>query len=115
MTKTVVVLPTYNEKDNLPLMLEALFALKIDNFNVLVVDDNSPDGTGKIADDFAARNPNVIFFHHKEKNGLGKSYIAVFKQALSMNANYLTQMVCDFSHHPKYISTRAPVTPPLPR
>ncbi|MBA3872191.1 MAG: polyprenol monophosphomannose synthase [Anaerolineae bacterium] len=103
MTKTVVVLPTYNEKENLPLMLEALFALKIDNLNILVVDDNSPDGTGKIADDFAARYPNVSVLHRQEKNGLGQAYIAGFKQALKMDADYIIQMDCDFSHQPKYI------------
>ncbi len=103
MLKTVVVLPTYNEKENLPQMIEALFALKLDNLHVLVVDDNSPDGTGTIADDFAARYSNVTVLHRKEKNGLGQAYIAGFKQALEMDADYIIQMDCDFSHQPKYI------------
>lgn len=103
MLKTVIVLPTYNEKENLALMIEALFALNLDNLHILVVDDNSPDGTGKIADDFASRNPKVTVLHRKEKNGLGQAYIAGFKQALKMDADYIIQMDCDFSHQPKYI------------
>jgi dolichol-phosphate mannosyltransferase len=103
MLKTVVVLPTYNEKENLPLMIEALFALNLDNLHILVVDDNSPDGTGKIADDFASRNPKVTVLHRQEKNGLGQAYVAGFKKALRMDADYIIQMDCDFSHQPKYI------------
>lgn len=103
MLKTVVVLPTYNEKENLANMIEALFALNLDNFHILVVDDNSPDGTGKIADEFAARDPKVNVLHRQEKNGLGQAYIAGFKKALSMDADYIIQMDCDFSHQPKYI------------
>jgi len=103
MPKTIIVIPTYNEKENLPIMLEALFALNLDNLHILVVDDNSPDGTGKIADDFAARNPKVTVLHRQEKNGLGQAYIAGFKQALKTDADYIIQMDCDFSHQPKYI------------
>lgn len=103
MLKTIVVLPTYNEKENLSLMIDALFALNLDNLHVLVVDDNSPDGTGNIADDIAARNPKVSVLHRQEKNGLGQAYIAGFKKALSMDAEYIIQMDCDFSHQPKYI------------
>ncbi len=103
MLKTVVVLPTYNEKENLAPMIEALFALNLDNLHILVVDDNSPDGTGKIADEFAARNSKVNVLHRQEKNGLGQAYIAGFKQTLKMDADYIIQMDCDFSHQPKYI------------
>jgi len=103
MLKTVVVLPTYNEKENLPLMIEALFGLNLDNLHILVVDDNSPDGTGKIADDYASRNPKVTVLHRQEKNGLGQAYVAGFKQALKLDADYIIQMDCDFSHQPKYI------------
>jgi dolichol-phosphate mannosyltransferase len=84
-------------------MIEALFALNLDNLHILVVDDNSPDGTGKIADDFAARNSKVNVLHRQEKNGLGQAYIAGFKKALKMDADYIIQMDCDFSHQPKYI------------
>ncbi|MEZ4669470.1 MAG: polyprenol monophosphomannose synthase [Anaerolineae bacterium] len=102
MPKTTIVLPTYNEKENLPLMIDAL-QLPVDNLHVLVVDDNSPDGTGQIADEIASRNPNVKVLHRAEKNGLGQAYIAGFKQAIRQDADYVIQMDCDFSHQPKYV------------
>jgi dolichol-phosphate mannosyltransferase len=103
MPKTMIVLPTYNEKDNLPLMIEALFRLAVENLHVLVVDDNSPDGTGQIADEIASRNLYVTVLHRAEKSGLGQAYIDGFKQAIRQNADYIIQMDCDFSHQPKYI------------
>lgn len=103
MPKTTIVLPTYNEKENLPLMIEALRALALDNLHVLVVDDNSPDGTGQIADDIASHNSQVKVLHRAEKSGLGQAYIAGFKQAIRQDADYIIQMDCDFSHQPKYI------------
>ncbi|MBL8119694.1 MAG: polyprenol monophosphomannose synthase [Anaerolineae bacterium] len=103
MPKTIIVLPTYNEKENLSRMVDELLALNIPNLHILVVDDNSPDGTGKIADEIAARDERVNVLHRKEKNGLGQAYIAGFKQAISMDADYIIQMDCDFSHQPKYI------------
>lgn len=103
MPKTTIVLPTYNEKENLPLMIDALSQLPVDNLHVLVVDDNSPDGTGQIADEIASRNPNVKVLHRAEKNGLGQAYIAGFKQAIRQDADYVIQMDCDFSHQPKYV------------
>jgi len=103
MPKTIIVLPTYNEKENLSRMVDELLALNISNLHILVVDDNSPDGTGKIADELAARDERVNVLHRKEKNGLGQAYIAGFKQAISMDADYIIQMDCDFSHQPKYI------------
>lgn len=104
MPKTIVVLPTYNEAENLKLMVDALLALPVEDLSILVVDDNSPDGTGKIADDLAAAHTGrVSVMHRKEKNGLGQAYIAGFKKAISMNPDYIIQMDCDFSHQPKYI------------
>jgi dolichol-phosphate mannosyltransferase len=104
MTKTMVVMPTYNERENLPLIVEALLALPIDDLNVLVVDDNSPDGTGQLADGLAEKHPErVSVLHRTEKNGLGPAYIAGFKKALSLGAEYLVQMDADFSHQPKYL------------
>lgn len=82
-------------------MIEALFALNLDNLHILVVDDNSPDGTGKVADEFVAKNPKVNVLHRKEKNGLGQAYVAGFKQALKLDAEYIIQMDCDFSHQPQ--------------
>jgi dolichol-phosphate mannosyltransferase len=103
MPQTTVVMPTYNEAENLPLMLDALLALPVD-LHVLVVDDNSPDGTGAIADRFATEHPaQIAVLHRKEKGGLGPAYLAGFKRAIEMGADYLIQMDADFSHQPKYI------------
>jgi dolichol-phosphate mannosyltransferase len=105
MPKTIVVIPTYNEAENLPLITKALFELPVENLNILIVDDNSPDGTGRMADDLAATTyPGRLFvLHRTEKAGLGPAYIAGFKKALSMGADYIIQMDADFSHQPKYI------------
>lgn len=105
MSKLMVVLPTYNEAENLPLIVKALFDLSIDNLNILVVDDNSPDGTGKMADALAARDyaGRLFVLHRTEKAGLGPAYIAGFKQALNLDADLIIQMDADFSHQPKYI------------
>ncbi len=104
MPKVKIVLPTYNEAENLPLMVDALFSLPVENLSILVVDDNSPDGTGQIADDLAKQHPGrVSVLHRKVKEGLGAAYIAGFKEALKSDADYIIQMDCDFSHQPKYI------------
>lgn len=96
---TLVVLPTYNEKENLPMMIERLLRLPV-AVDVLVVDDNSPDGTGKIADEFAAKHPSIHVLHRQEKNGLGRAYCAGFKWALERKYTYVMEMDCDFSHNP---------------
>ncbi len=105
MPKTIIVLPTYNEIENLPLITEALFELAIDGLHILVVDDNSPDGTGQLADELAAGKyaGRLYVLHRREKGGLGPAYIAGFKQALQLSADYIIQMDADFSHQPKYI------------
>jgi dolichol-phosphate mannosyltransferase len=105
MPKTIVVIPTYNEVENLPLITRALFELPVENLNILIVDDNSPDGTGKLADDLAATTyaGKLFVLHRTEKAGLGPAYIAGFKKALSMGADYIIQMDADFSHQPKYV------------
>jgi dolichol-phosphate mannosyltransferase len=103
--KLTVVLPTYNEKENLTRMIESLLALDVPiDLSVLVVDDNSPDGTGQIADDLAAQNGRKIsVIHRAGKLGLGTAYIEGFHRALEQGADYVMQMDCDFSHDPKYI------------
>lgn len=102
--KITIVLPTYNEAENLPLMVEALFALGLENLHILVVDDRSPDGTGEIADQLATQHPgNMGVLHRIEKDGLGPAYRAGFKRAISENADYIIQMDTDFSHQPKYV------------
>jgi len=100
-----IVLPTYNEAENLPKMVQALMALSIPNpYSILIVDDNSPDGTGQIANDLKAEFPQVVdVLHRQGKEGLGKAYLAGFQKALNNGADLLVQMDCDFSHQPKYI------------
>ncbi len=104
MTVTTIVIPTYNEVENLPLIIRELLKLEVDRLRILVVDDNSPDGTGKVADEFAIQFPRTVsVLHRAEKAGLGAAYLAGFKKALSMGAENIIQMDCDFSHQPKYI------------
>jgi dolichol-phosphate mannosyltransferase len=96
--KTVIVLPTYNEAENLPKMVAALLALE-PPVAVLVVDDSSPDGTGSIADGLAARHPKrVSVLHRTSKTGLGDAYLAGFRRALADGAERIFEMDADFSH-----------------
>ena len=99
MEKTLIIVPTYNERDNLPRMAERLMNLPV-SVDLLVVDDNSPDGTGKIADELAANNPRIHVLHRAEKNGLGRAYIAGFKWALERDYEFIFEMDGDFSHNP---------------
>jgi len=92
-----VCLPTYNERANIEPMLRALEPLGV---NVLVVDDNSPDGTGEIADRLAAELGFVSVLHRERKEGLGPAYIAGFHRALDDGADLVLEMDCDFSHDP---------------
>ncbi len=104
MSKTVVIIPTYNEASNLPLLAAEIWALMIPGLSILVVDDSSPDGTGDIADELAKRRPGELFALHQDvKSGLGRAYIAGFKWALAQEADFVIQMDCDFSHSPKHI------------
>lgn len=102
--KTTVVMPTYNEASNLAQMVGRILALPAGNLCVLVVDDNSPDGTGRIADGLAARNPGrVSVMHRAGKLGLGTAYVQGFKRALEEGADRMIQMDVDFSHNPDYL------------
>ncbi len=104
--KIIVVIPTYNEAENLPLMAAELWALDIAGLEILIVDDNSPDGTGEVADDLAKRRPGkALVIHRDEKAGLGTAYVAGFRQALDSGADLIIQMDADFSHSPRYIPT----------
>jgi dolichol-phosphate mannosyltransferase len=97
---TIVVIPTYNEADNLPGIIRALFALPL-NLSVLVVDDNSPDGTGSLADEMACSFPGrVSVLHRPERLGLSSAYVQGFRCALEKGANVVGQMDADFSHAP---------------
>lgn len=101
---TIIVIPTYNEKDNIVLLVKETFRVA-PTVHILIVDDNSPDGTGKIADQLSKEYDHVSVFHRKKKDGLGKAYIAGFKEALKMNPDYIIQIDADFSHQPAYIPT----------
>lgn len=97
--KALVIIPTYNERENLPRLLPAILG-QGESFHVLVVDDNSPDGTGEIADDLAAADPRVNVLHRDGKRGLGTAYVAGFKWALAHGFDYVFEMDADFSHDP---------------
>jgi dolichol-phosphate mannosyltransferase len=97
----LVVIPTYNEAENLPPLLEALFGLGLD-LGVLVVDDASPDGTGRLAQELAARWPGLDVLHRRGKLGLGSAYVEGFSWGLAnTDARFLAQMDADFSHDPQ--------------
>ena len=96
---TLVIIPTYNERENLPQMLERLLALPV-KVDVLVVDDNSPDGTGDVADEFAARESRVHVLHREVKDGLGRAYCAGFLWALERSYEFIFEMDGDLSHNP---------------
>jgi dolichol-phosphate mannosyltransferase len=100
--KPVVIVPTYNERDNIEILLDELLALPV-KMSVIVVDDNSPDGTGQVVDAWAAKTDRVQAVHRPGKLGLGTAYIAGFKCALSLGFDRIMTMDADFSHHPRYI------------
>ena len=99
MNNTLVVVPTYNELENLAPLAQRLLALPVP-VDTLVVDDNSPDGTGKMADELAAKHPSVHALHRTEKSGLGRAYIAGFKWALERDYQLVFELDGDFSHNP---------------
>jgi len=97
-----IVIPTYNESDNLELIVNQILMLH-PTFNIIVVDDNSPDGTGVIAEDLSRNDARIQVIHRPRKAGLGTAYVEGFKLALSQNAHLIFEMDADFSHEPKYI------------
>jgi dolichol-phosphate mannosyltransferase len=99
MNRTLVVVPTYNERENLPPLVQRLLLLPV-RVDLLVVDDNSPDGTGQVAEDLAKRHSAVHVLHRAEKNGLGRAYLAGFKWALQYNYQFIFELDGDFSHNP---------------
>lgn len=102
--KTTIIIPTYNEAENLPKLLTALFTLPLADLNVLVVDDNSSDGTGRIADEFMRTYPNrVSVMHRAGKLGLGSAYIQGFTELLKGDTDIIGQMDADFSHDPRKV------------
>ena len=101
--KALVIVPTYNEKENLPRIVPEILA-QDETLHVLVVDDGSPDGTGAIADGLAeAHKDRVFVLHRSEKRGLGKAYLAGFDWALARDFDLVFEMDADFSHDPKFL------------
>ena len=98
--KALVIIPTYNEKENVEPLLQRIFA-EVPGIEVLIVDDNSPDGTGAIADRAAAADPRVHVMHRPGKLGLGSAYIAGFRYALERDYEAVFEMDADFSHNPE--------------
>ena len=97
-----MVIPTYNERLNLPVIVPAVLQ-QDPRIEILVVDDNSPDGTGAIADALGAENPRVHVLHRAAKEGLGKAYLAGFTWALAERYDLILEMDADFSHDPKFL------------
>lgn len=106
--KLIIVIPTYNEANNLLAMTETLLALPFEDAHLIIVDDNSPDGTGAIAEQVCAARPGrMTVIHRPEKMGLGTAYAQGFRVALEMGADVVVQMDADFSHSPDYIPEMA--------
>ncbi len=102
MSRAVVCLPTYDEAENLAPMVEAILAAAPE-VDILVIDDDSPDGTGKIADGISAREPRVKVLHRPRKQGLGRAYLAGFAWALERDYDLVLEMDADFSHDPRHL------------
>ncbi len=104
MNKTIIVIPTFNEADNLPAITTALFALPLAELEILIVDDASPDGTGQLADQLASQYPDRFHVMHRPgKQGLGTAYVQGFTWAIQHGAQFIIQMDADFSHSPEYV------------
>lgn len=101
-TGALVVLPTYDERDNLPRIVPAILA-ELPGAHVLVVDDQSPDGTGALADALAAEDGRVHVLHRTGPRGLGRAYLAGFRWALARDYDFVFEMDADFSHQPRYL------------
>ena len=100
--RALVIVPTFNEARNIPLLVPAILA-EDPRLDVLVVDDNSPDRTGLVAEGLAALNPRVHVLHREQKDGLGAAYVAGFRWALERGYDLVFEMDADFSHDPKYL------------
>ncbi|MGA3266770.1 MAG: polyprenol monophosphomannose synthase [Verrucomicrobiota bacterium] len=102
MNQILVIVPTVNERENLPRLAQQLLSLPV-AVDVLVVDGNSTDGTGQIADELAAKHPAIHVLHEAKKAGLGRAYLAGFKWALERNYEFIFEMDSDFSHDPEEV------------
>jgi len=99
--KRLVIIPTYNEKDNIQGLLETILSLGIEGLDILIVDDNSPDGTAEIVLNMQKANPSIKILQREKKSGLGTAYIAGFGYAIEHRYDRIAQMDADFSHDPK--------------
>jgi dolichol-phosphate mannosyltransferase len=102
LERHAIIIPTYNERENIVLMTERILDLELGS-QVIIVDDNSPDGTGELADDLAARTSEVEVIHRPGKLGLGTAHIAGMQRALANGTDLILTMDADFSHHPRYV------------
>jgi len=100
--KALIIIPTYNEKENLAKLVGQIHSLQ-DGVDILIIDDNSPDGTGEIADNLTAEDSRISVIHRAGKLGLGSAYVAGFKWALERKYDYIFEMDADGSHDPQYI------------
>jgi len=102
--RAIAVIPTYNERESLPRLVEQIRSLAVP-VDMLIVDDNSPDGTGQVAEELAAAGGNrLLVLHREKKEGLGRAYLAGFRQALELGYEIILQMDADLSHDPAFIS-----------
>lgn len=95
----IVIIPTYNEKENIEAIIKAIFSLSV-KFDILIIDDNSPDGTAKIVESLQTSHPNLYLIKRPGKSGLGTAYITGFRWALANDYNFICEMDADFSHDP---------------
>ena len=104
--RTIVIIPTYNEALNIERLISQIVYLQPD-FSILIVDDDSPDGTGRVVEKLSESSDKIKILHRPKKSGLGRAYIDGFKYALSQDPPYerIIQMDADFSHHPKYLDS----------
>ncbi|MCY3835334.1 MAG: glycosyltransferase, partial [Anaerolineaceae bacterium] len=101
-----IVIPTYNEVENLQLLVDAILELAIPDLGILIVDDDSPDGTGHLADELASQHLGVVrVLHRQGDKGFRKSLVAGLSEAMNLGAEIILQMDADFSHPPQYIAS----------
>ena len=103
MEKSLIIIPTYNELENIQKMIPEIFGLYENNLDILVIDDNSPDGTGRFVEELSKNNNRVKIIRREKKSGLGTAYVEGFKFALKNNYDFIFEMDADFSHDPKEI------------
>ncbi|UCF64345.1 MAG: polyprenol monophosphomannose synthase [bacterium] len=102
-TKSLVIIPTYNERNNVPKVLDEILKLSVKDLDVLIIDDNSPDGTAEVVKKYSQKHPGILLKERQGKLGLGTAYIAGFEYAIEHKYDYIFEMDADLSHDPKVI------------